>query len=61
MLRPIVRTDAEVDEVLNGCMEQVDEGGSRWPGMSYEEGVVAALKWALGDTEDHPYPESDDV
>lgn len=39
----------EIDNVLNTCMEQMDEGGSRWPGMSYEQGVEAALRWVRGE------------
>jgi len=32
----------------------VAEGGSRWPALSYEEGVQAALAWVLGDTDELP-------
>lgn len=35
----------EIDDVLNQCAEQADEGGSKWPGMSYEQGVEAAIRW----------------
>lgn len=38
-----------VNEVLNQCEEQEDEGRSRWPGMSYEQGVAAAIRWMQGD------------
>lgn len=40
----IVRSDSEIDECLNKAMEALDTG-SKWPGMSYEEGVEAAIKW----------------
>lgn len=41
---------------------QIDEaraqvGTPRFPGMSYEEGVVAALEWVLGHRDEIPYPE----
>lgn len=31
--------------------------GSRWPALSYEEGVVAALSWLMGLTDDKPMDE----
>jgi hypothetical protein len=37
--------------------EQIDQGGSRFPGMTYEQGVQAALDWLFGNVEDHPYEE----
>jgi hypothetical protein len=46
MARP---TESEIDDVLNQCMETADNGGSKFPGMSYEQGVQAALEWMRGD------------
>ena len=37
-------TQDEIDDVLNQCMEA---GSSRWPGMTYEQGVAAALRWMI--------------
>lgn len=37
----ITRTDDEIN-------------GSRWPGMSYEQGVEAGIQWLVGDTDDNP-------
>lgn len=51
------RNDAEIDEALNDCAEQTDAGTSKWPGMSYEQGVEAALRWAVGESSDHPMAE----
>lgn len=42
-------TEDEIDDVLNRCADQTDEGGSRWPGMSYEQGVEAAIRWMQDD------------
>lgn len=43
-------TDSEVDDVLNDANDSIDEGTSRWPGMTYEQGVAATLNWiANGD------------
>ena len=41
------------DEIAK-AEEAIAEGRSRWPGMSYEEGVSAALRWAIGETADRP-------
>jgi hypothetical protein len=32
------------------------DGRNRFHGLSYADGVAAALRWALGETKDHPYP-----
>jgi len=47
----------DIDDVLNEVMEQVDQGGSRFPGMSYEAGLEAGILWVLGERSEHPYPE----
>jgi len=49
------RPQERIDEILNRCSEQEEEGGSRWPGMTYEQGVSAAIRWMLGETDDDPY------
>lgn len=51
------RSDDEVDEQLNLAAEGVD-GGSRWPGMSYEQGVEAALRWMAGQADEKPMEEN---
>ncbi len=54
----LVRTEGEINELLNAVEDKIDEGGSRFRGMTYEDGIRDALMWAIGDQEDHPYPES---
>lgn len=49
----IVRTNKEIDEVSNLAIEGEYEG-SKWPGMSYEAGVRAAIDWIIGNTDDNP-------
>jgi hypothetical protein len=39
----------EIDDALNKCSEAADEGFSNWPGMSYEQGVEAAIRWMQGE------------
>lgn len=48
------KSEEEIDAVLNKCAEQIDAGGSAWPGMTYEQGVDAALRWVNGDTDENP-------
>ena len=52
-----VRTNDEVQALEGEVMESINSGGSRFPGMSYEEGVEATLRWLQDGTWDHPYPE----
>lgn len=52
-------TYVQIAEQENEAQEQIDEGGSRWPGMSYEQGVVAALRWVNGDDEVPPMAEDE--
>ncbi len=47
----ITRTDEVIDDVLNKAAQAVDDGGSSWPGMSYEQGVQAAIDWLVGHAE----------
>ncbi len=49
----VKRTDEEIDEVRGWAVGGMDEG-TRYPGMSYEEGIEAALAWVFGDTDDRP-------
>lgn len=53
-----MKDEEEMDEQINLAYESKDEYGSRWPGMSYEDGVIAALSWAKGDEEAEPMEEN---
>lgn len=41
-----VPTENEIDNVLNECMEKEELGETKYPGMTYEQGIKAALEWA---------------
>lgn len=47
------RTKAEIERVLNKAMQAFDEG-TYYPGMSYEQGILDALAWITGESEDEP-------
>ena len=55
MERTIQRSESEINELLNKAAEGLDIQpvrayiGSRFPGMSYEEGIVNTLSWLFGD------------
>ena len=52
-----MRTEQEKHEVMDRCAT-TEDSGSRYPGMSYEQGVRDALEWTMGeDMEDHPFEE----
>lgn len=50
----IARSRSEIDEQMNETVDAVDSGQSSFPGMSYEQGVDAALRWVTGDSNDAP-------
>ena len=41
-------TDDEIGDVLDFCSDAENEGVSSWPGMTYEQGVEAAVRWMMG-------------
>ena len=46
------RTQEEIDALLNKCVD-AEEFGSEYPGMSYEQGIIAAIEWLNGG--DYPF------
>lgn len=52
----IIRTKKEIDEMKDKMFEGLT-GGSKFPGMSYEEGIDAVLRWLTGETDEHPFEE----
>jgi len=47
-------TADELEEQLVKAIEQNTKGSSRWPGMTYEQGVENALRWAVGEVDEKP-------
>jgi len=47
-------TEDEIDTILNECAEAADSGQSKFPGMSYEQGVTAAIRWMKGEDDNSP-------
>lgn len=46
------RSQQEIDDQINTACER--PGLSLWPGMTYEQGVDAALRWVTGESDDRP-------
>lgn len=44
-------SEKEINDVLNKCAESEETGESRWPGMTFEQGVKAAIEWMQGEGE----------
>lgn len=49
------KTRDEVLDVVADADKALEEGKTAFPGLSYEEGLVAGLLWAIGDTDNDPY------
>lgn len=47
------RTNKEINEQLDRATEGINEG-TKFHGMSYEDGVRAAIDWMLGNVEEKP-------
>lgn len=54
MIYEIKRTDAEIDEQLNKAADGINDG-SKYPGMSYEDGIQQFWLWVTGVTNDPPF------
>ena len=52
-METIVRTDQEIERVINWTME-ADQNGSHYSGMTYEQGVRAMYDWLIGDEDEPP-------
>ncbi|MFT4288188.1 hypothetical protein [Nocardioides sp.] len=56
MSRP---TDEQIGEQYDAAMDSA-ASGSKWPNMSYEQGVASALAWVTGDDDTPPMLDEDD-
>jgi hypothetical protein len=52
----IERNDREIDRLLDDTI-QAESEGTKFPGMTYEEGVRAAIDWITGNSDDYPMDE----
>jgi len=47
-----MKSQKEIQEELEKTYPYTDEGRSKFHGMTYEQGVQAALEWVLDDDDD---------
>ena len=43
-----------IDKVLERCIDS-NNVGSQYPGMTYEQGVLAGIEWVLGHIDEIPF------
>ena len=48
----VVRSEQEIADLYNQCVESENEGESKFFGMTYEQGIKNCLDWLEGG--DHP-------
>ena len=44
----------QIEATLDKCCESEAQGASRYPGMTYEQGVRAGIEWVLGRISENP-------
>ena len=49
-------SEKQIDAQLNLAAE-AEEHGTKWPGMTYEQGVRAGIEWVLGWINEAPMDE----
>ncbi len=50
----MARTRMDIRNVLGAADDQVEKGVSKWPGMTYEDGVAATIRWMTERAEPNP-------
>jgi hypothetical protein len=48
------KSQKDIDDLLNKCMAAEDEGTTKYPGMTYEQGVTAGIRWLMEHGQPHP-------
>lgn len=48
-----VRTEKEINDLIDKCADAA-MNGTKFSGMSYEEGIRAGIEWVLGLSDEHP-------
>ncbi len=54
----IVRTDQEIDKLVGDATEG-RLGNSRYPGETFESGIMAALEWLTDPNAEYPFEEEE--
>jgi hypothetical protein len=49
----VKRSDDDIARLENEVMDSINDG-SKFPGMSYEQGIATTLEWLRGDSDSFP-------
>lgn len=50
----VVRSEEEVDDLSNRVSEVKDTVGTKWKGMTFEDGIRSTIDWLVGDQDEDP-------
>lgn len=50
----IVKSEEEIDTILNEISVIYDTEGTKFHGMTYEEGLKNMYEWLVGETDEYP-------
>ena len=53
----IVKSDEEINDLIQRCMDAEAKGTTKYFGLTYEQGVKVALDWVTGNDDIHPLDE----
>lgn len=56
----VVRSSEEIDKVMAKALKSEETGQSVYPGMTYEQGVVAAIDWLTQEGQEVPFDDLDE-
>ncbi len=54
MYDEIMRSDEEINELLDVCSDSESTGHSKYPGMTFEQGIRAGIEWLTDSDAEHP-------
>jgi len=57
MFYSVERSNEEIEDTINECSMLEEEGRTKFPGMTYEQGVKAGIDWVTGQSDEHPLDE----
>jgi hypothetical protein len=54
MAYQIKRTEKEIAEVIAKAIDAECEGLTKWPRLTFEQGILQTLAWLFGDADESP-------
>ena len=54
MYDEVVRDEDEINDLLDVCSDSETTGHSRYPGMTFEQGIKAGIEWLTDADAEHP-------